>query len=150
MHTLIDKFYTYYSTSYLRGNCHGRVPFKAGNFVCHHEGYSLLGEPTTKNESRREKRSVNKKVGVGLDSNRCAPKSYVMDFAMEERVNERTLLLQTPNLNESANGENNNPSMVASVSCCEASLQKSEVDELKNLLEKAQTLLKSQPEENAA
>ena len=69
---------------------------------------------------------------------------------MDERGNERTFLLQTPTLNDNANVENSNRSVAASVSFCESSLQKSEVDELQGLLDKAQTLLKNQPEENAA
>ena len=67
-----------------------------------------------------------------------------------DRMDETTFLLQNQNVNERANGENINLTAVTSLSGCEASLQKSEVHELQILLDKAQTLLENQSDENSA
>ena len=63
-------------------------------------------------------------------------------------MNERTFLLQTRNVSENASDENSNSH--GDLTAREASLQKSEVHELQILLDKAQTLLENQPDENSA
>ena len=85
-------------------------------------------------------RSNSIKVRAGLDSNNCAAKGYRMD--------ERTFLLQTHDASENAN-EENSTTVTSLNGGRDASLQESEIHELQILLDKAQTLLENQPEENA-
>ena len=86
-------------------------------------------------------RSNSIKVRAGLDSNNCAAKGYRMD--------ERTFLLQTRDASENANEENSTVTVTSLNGGRDASLQESEIHELQILLDKAQTLLENQSEENA-
>lgn len=111
---------------------------------------ALLREPITKSKRRRELAHSQYKNGAGLDSNNCAARGYVAVCRMEETVP----LLKKQSDTETANTGNGDLNVAAPISGCEASLQTSlqttDVDELQSLLDKAQMLLNSQPNETPA